>query len=106
MTTKPMKPLPKPQPQAKVDLSQAETMKCEYCDNYLFISSTIIKRLSAIVSPTGEEALVPIEVYSCGNCGKVPKIFLEGSGLGDEINKPKEDALSRPDLEWADSKGI
>jgi len=23
---------------------------------------------------------------------------LEGSGLGDEINKPKEDALSRPDL--------
>ena len=25
MSTKPMKPLPKPQPQAKVDLSQAET---------------------------------------------------------------------------------
>jgi hypothetical protein len=35
-------------------------------------------------------------------------MFLEGSGLGldEEINKPKEDALSRPDLEWADSKGI
>jgi len=27
-------------------------------------------------------------------------------GLDEEINKPKEDALSRPDLEWADSKGI
>jgi hypothetical protein len=26
--------------------------------------------------------------------------------LNEEINKPKEDALSRPDLEWADSKGI
>jgi len=56
--------------------------------------------------PTGQEALIPIQVYSCGNCGRVPKMFLEGSGLGEEINKPKEDALSRPDLEWADSKGI
>jgi hypothetical protein len=34
-------------------------------------------------------------------------MFIEGAGLGlEEVNKPKEDALSRPDLEWADSKGI
>jgi hypothetical protein len=60
----------------------------------------VIKRISPILSPTGQEALVPVQVYSCGNCGKVPKMFLEGSGLGldEEINKPKEDALSRPDL--------
>jgi hypothetical protein len=50
--------------------------------------------------------MIPVQVYSCGNCGTVPKIFLEGSGLGEEINKPKEDALSRPDLEWAESRGI
>jgi hypothetical protein len=61
----------------------------------------VIKRISPILSPTGQEALVPVQVYSCGNCGTVPKMFLEGSGLGldKEINKPKEDALSRPDLE-------
>jgi hypothetical protein len=72
------------QAQVKVDLKQAETMKCEYCGNYLFISSTIIKRISPLVSPTGEEALVPIDVYSCGNCGRVPKSMLAGSGLGEE----------------------
>ena len=33
------------------------------------------------MSPTGQEALVPIQVYSCGNCGQVPTQFLEGSGL-------------------------
>jgi hypothetical protein len=66
----------------------------------------VIKRISAIMSPTGQEAIVPVQVYSCGSCGRVPKIFLQGSGLGEEINKPKKDALSRPDLEWADSKGI
>ena len=86
------------QSEVKVDLKQADTVKCEDCGNYLFITAHVIKRLSPIISPTGQEALNPVQVYSCGNCAKVPKMFLEGSGLGDEINKPKEDALSRPDL--------
>ena len=86
------------QSEVKVDLKQADTVKWEDCGNYLFITAHVIKRLSAIISPTGQEALIPVQVYSCGNCGTVPKMFLEGSGLGDEINKPKEDALSRPDL--------
>ena len=82
----------KPQPgqhqpayqQVQVDLSQAETMKCEYCGNYIFIKGSIIKRLSALMSPTGEEALVPIEIYSCGNCGKVPKTMLGDVGIEEE----------------------
>jgi len=24
------------------------------------------------MSPNGQEAMIPIEVFSCGNCGKVP----------------------------------
>ena len=92
------KPLQQPQQEVQVDLKKADTIKCDDCVNYIFISGHVIKRLSAIMSPTGQEAMIPIQVYSCGNCGKVPKIFLQGSGLGDEINKPKEDALSRPDL--------
>jgi len=90
---------PPQQIQQKVDLTKADTIKCDDCGNYLFITSHIIKRISAILSPTGQEALVPVQVYSCGNCGKVPKMFIEGAGLGlEEVNKPKEDALSRPDL--------
>ena len=97
MSMHPQKPLPKaPNAQVQVDLRDAETVKCEYCDNYLFISSTIIKRLSAIVSPTGEETLIPIDVYSWGNCGRVPKSMLAGSGIEEE--KPKESSLFRKDL--------
>ena len=89
-----------PQQQVQVDLSKADTIKCDDCGNYLFITAHVIKRISPIMSPTGQEALVPVQVYSCGNCGKVPKMFLEGSGLGlgEEVNKPKEDSLSRLDL--------
>jgi DNA-directed RNA polymerase subunit RPC12/RpoP len=73
---------PKPQQaQVKVDLREADTIKCEHCGNYLFIKSTVLKRLSALVSPTGEEAIIPIEIYSCGNCGQVPKDMLKGTGL-------------------------
>jgi Zn finger protein HypA/HybF involved in hydrogenase expression len=77
-----MKPLPNPQSaQVQVDLREAETIKCSDCNNYLYITSFILKKLSAIVSPTGQETLIPVQVYSCGNCGKVAEGMLEGSGL-------------------------
>tara|TARA_B100000287_G_C20346975_1_gene668161 strand:- start:180 stop:446 length:267 start_codon:yes stop_codon:yes gene_type:complete len=85
MSTKPMKPLPNPQSaQVQVDLRKAETIKCSDCNNYLYITSFILKKLSAIVSPTGQETLIPVQVYSCGNCGKVAEGMLEGSGLNVE----------------------
>ena len=80
MNMKAQKPLPKSQTQeVQVDLSEAETMKCDDCGNPIFIPAFFIKRLSPIVSPTGQEAIVPIQVYSCGNCGKVPDKFQQGT---------------------------
>ena len=69
MSTKPMKPLPKQQ--VKVDLSDADTMKCQKCENPIFIQGYIIKRISAIVSPTGQEVIAPVQVFNCGNCGEM-----------------------------------
>jgi len=80
---KAQKPLTKPQ----VDLADQETMKCDSCDNYLFIVSYVIKKISAIVSPSGQAGLVPVQVYSCGNCGEVPSQLLEGSGLNVKENE-------------------
>ena len=72
MNMKARKPLPKAK--QSIDLSQAETMKCESCKNSLFIESYVLKRLSAIVSPNGQEAIVPIQVFACGNCGELKNI--------------------------------
>ena len=69
MSMKPMKPLPKQQ--VKVDLSDADTMKCQKCENPIFIQGYIIKRISAIVSPTGQEVIAPVQVFNCGNCGEL-----------------------------------
>ena len=79
MSTKPMKPLPKQQ--VKVDLSDAETMTCQKCDNKIFLQGYVIKRISAIVSPTGQEVIAPIQVFNCGSCGELLDIGGEMSEL-------------------------
>ena len=69
MSMKPRKPLPKAQ--VKVDLKDAETMTCQQCDNKIFIQGYVIKRLSAIISPTGQEVIAPVQVFNCGSCGEL-----------------------------------
>ena len=69
MSMKPRKPLPKAQVQ--VDLKDAETMTCQKCDNKIFIQGYVVKRLSAIISPTGQEVIAPIQVFNCGSCGEL-----------------------------------
>tara|TARA_Y100001937_G_scaffold109166_1_gene153561 strand:+ start:58 stop:291 length:234 start_codon:yes stop_codon:yes gene_type:complete len=66
---KPKKPLP--QQQVQVDLKDADTMKCQSCGNSIFIQGYVIKKISAIVSPTGKEVIAPIQVFNCGNCGEM-----------------------------------
>ena len=67
MNMKPQKPLP--QQQVQVDLKDADTMKCQACGNSISIQGYVIKKISAIVSPTGKEVIAPIQVFNCGNCG-------------------------------------
>ena len=69
MNMKPQKPLP--QQQVKIDLSDADTMKCQKCENPVFIQGYVIKKISAILSPTGEEVIAPVQVFNCGNCGEM-----------------------------------
>ena len=69
MNMKPQKPLP--QQQVQIDLSDADTMKCQKCENSIFIQVYVIKKISAIVSPTGKEVIAPIQVFNCGNCGEM-----------------------------------
>ena len=71
----------KQQANVQVDLTQAETILCEKCSNGLFIQSFFLKKLSAVVSPTGQEAVIPVQVYSCGSCGHI------NSKLNPTLNK-------------------
>lgn len=55
------------------------------CGGIIFEEGIILKKISAIISPTGQEELYPLEVLVCKKCGKVPKELNVGNMLPDEI---------------------
>jgi hypothetical protein len=60
----------------KIDLTSTPWVKCE-AGNLLWDSSMLFKKLSALMSPSGKEELLPAEVIICKRCGKVPRFFWE-----------------------------
>ena len=57
-------------------LAQAESIACEHCANQTFVTVMMMKRISPIISPTGKEAIIPIQTFACNACGFVSKQFL------------------------------
>ena len=65
--------IPPRQDGLQLDISKTDTIVCEECGNASFIQAFFLKKVSALMSPTGKEAIVPMQVFSCGNCGAIPK---------------------------------
>ena len=64
-----------------VDLSKATTMECEECKNQTFKQTLMLHKMSAIVSPNGQETIVPAAVFACEKCEHVNKDFTQKSSL-------------------------
>ena len=63
------------QPQMNIDFSQTTAEVCEKCGNDTFIQVYQMRTLSALLSPTGQEAKIPIQIFACAKCGHVNKGF-------------------------------
>ena len=72
------------QPGLNVDFSQTTAEVCESCGNDTFIQVYKMRKLSALLSPTGQEARVPIPLFSCAKCGYINKCFLPKEDFGDD----------------------
>ena len=64
----------------QIDISKTDTIVCENCGNASFIQAFFLKKVSALVSPTGKEAVISIQVFSCGNCGTIPQNMIDQIG--------------------------
>lgn len=58
-----------------VDLASAATLSCEGCGSVKFREIAFIKRVSALVSPSGKEMIVPVGTFACAECGHVNREF-------------------------------
>ena len=87
------------QQQINVDLSNAQDITCENCGNYTFEEVLLMKKLSALLSPTGKEAIVPIPTFACNACGFINKQFLPVA-MRDDVaaNEQVEQTEGRPSL--------
>tara|TARA_R110000796_G_scaffold169901_1_gene286743 strand:+ start:178 stop:393 length:216 start_codon:yes stop_codon:yes gene_type:complete len=63
------------QPQMNVDFSQTTAETCESCENDTFTQVFKIRKLSALLSPTGQESMIPIQIFACAKCGHINKGF-------------------------------
>ena len=59
----------------QLDMSKAIPIKCESCENSTFKQTLLIRKMSALVSPSGQETVIPIGVFACEKCGHVNSEF-------------------------------
>ena len=59
----------------QIDPSTLKDIVCEQCGSKYFRSVNAFKRVSALVSPTGKEQIVPVPTFRCDDCGFINKVF-------------------------------
>ena len=64
------------QPGLNIDLSQTTASTCESCGNDTFVQVYRMRKLSALLSPTGKPTMIPIQVFACNKCGHINDAFL------------------------------
>jgi DNA-directed RNA polymerase subunit RPC12/RpoP len=65
-----------PGAQINIKASDLKDIVCENCESKYFRQVQAFKRLSALISPSGKEQIVPIPIYRCDECGHINEEFL------------------------------
>jgi len=68
---------PQNKQQIRIDASTAKDVACDSCESLFFEPVVILKRISALASPTGEEILFPVQLFRCTDCKHINKEFLQ-----------------------------
>ncbi|HCI72238.1 MAG TPA: hypothetical protein DHV30_17220 [Balneola sp.] len=61
-----------------IDLNNVDNIKCDECENETFTPVFMIKYLSALMSPSGQDTMIPVQLFKCSKCAHVNERFLEG----------------------------
>ena len=67
---------PAEQTQMRVNLADAEDILCEECGNNTFDVCLMLKKVSALLSPTGKQENIPVQTLACHKCGHINEDFL------------------------------
>ena len=63
------------QMQEQIDFSKTTEIKCEACGGQTFKQTLLMRKMSALVSPNGQETIIPAAAFACEKCGHVNSDF-------------------------------
>ena len=69
------------QMEEQIDFSKTTEIRCEKCENSTFKQTLLISKMSALVSPNGQETIIPMQVFACEKCGHVNSEFSDVTGI-------------------------
>lgn len=61
--------------QGQIDFNQTLALKCDECSNPTFRPVVFLRRVSRLVSPDGQDHVIPLESMECAKCGHVNRDF-------------------------------
>ena len=64
--------------------SMLKDICCDQCGGRYFRAVNAFKRISALVSPTGKEQIIPVPTYRCDDCGYINEEFRPIDGREDK----------------------
>ena len=81
-----------PQNHMNMNIKMADTKPicCDKCGGSIFTAALHFRRVSALVSPTAQEAVVPLNIYVCHSCGHINDEFLPKDLDKDDILPKKK----------------
>ncbi len=59
----------------KINPSDLTSVTCESCQNDTFEEAYFLKRVSALISPDGQEKFVPVPTFKCTKCSHINAQF-------------------------------
>jgi hypothetical protein len=65
------------QMQEQIDFSKTS----ENCGGKTFKQTLLMRKMSALVAPNGQETIIPMAVFACEKCGHVNKEFADVAGV-------------------------
>lgn len=63
-------------PHMNVSYDQTDSIKCEKCEGEVFIPAFLLRKVSALVSPTGKDTVLPVQLFACANCNHINEDML------------------------------
>ena len=59
-----------------IGLDKTSPVSCDKCNGQVFQEGVLLRKASRLLTGTAQDALIPIQVFACMNCGNVNEEFL------------------------------